>query len=58
MLSSQKQARQAIQEVPQHVEVISETERALLRWYRQCSSEDRAHVMRFVSVLAESNQKH
>ncbi len=57
MLSSQKQARQAAQEVPQLVETVSETERALLRWYRQCTPTDRAHVIRFVSVLAET-QKH
>ena len=43
MLSSQKEARQAAQEVPQLIEPVSETERA--------------HLIRFVSVLAES-QKH
>ena len=57
MLSSQKEARPVTQEAPQLVEPVSETERALLRWYRQCTPADRAHVIRFVSVLAET-QKH
>ncbi len=57
MLSSQKEARPVAQEVPHLVEPVSETERALLRWYRQCTPTDRAHVIRFVSVLAET-QKH
>lgn len=57
MLSSQKEARPVAQEVPQLVEPVSETERALLRWYRQCTPADRAHLIRFVSVLAET-QKH
>lgn len=58
MLSSQKEARPVAQEVPQMVEPVSETERALLRWYRQCTPTDRAHVVRFVSALAETSQKH
>jgi len=56
MLSSQKEARPVAQEVPQLVEPVSETERALLRWYRQCTPTDRAHVIRFVSVLAETHK--
>lgn len=58
MLSSQKEARPVIQDVQPAASALTQTERMLLRWYRQCSPEDRAHVVRFVSALAETGQKH
>lgn len=58
MLSSQKEVRQLVTEVQQEVVALTQTERMLLRWYRQCSPEDRAYVVRFVSALAETGQKH
>lgn len=58
MLSSQKEARQLVPEVQQEVVALTQTERMLLRWYRECHPDDRTHVVRFVSALAETSQKH
>lgn len=52
MLSNRKADISTAQEHPESHGDFSQSERALLCWYRRLDEQERAHVLRFVSAMA------